>query len=316
MRILVVGAGAVGGYFGARLVQAGRDVDFLVRPPRAELLRERGLNLRTVDGATERIPVRPVTADLLRPEYDLVVLAVKSYGLEGAVADLTPAMGPNTVVVPFLNGMRHLDVLVDRFGLDRVYGGVSMVMTRLGDSGEIIEVGKMGELVYGPVSRTPVLAPEQVHKALHGAAFTARTAEDIRQEMWDKWVFLASLGAATCLMRAPIGRVNRAPGGSEFSAAMFAEAMAVATAAGYPPGERIRALADRIIGDTERETSTSMYWDLTHDNPVEGDHIVGDLVARGRELGVPTPLLSLAHTHLSVYTAGRENPPATAPVTP
>lgn len=306
MRILVVGAGAVGGYFGARLVKAGRDVDFLVRPARAALLRDRGLVLRTVEGETESVPVRAVTTSELTPEYDVILLAVKSYGLEGAVADLAGAVGPRTVVVPFLNGMRHLDVLTERFGQDRVYGGVSMVMTRLGEAGEIVEVGKMGELIYGPLGPSPVVELDQVHKALDGAGFTARAAEDVRQRMWDKWVFLAALGAATCLMRAPIGRVNRAPGGSDFSAAMLAEAMAVATAAGFPPSEHIRTFAEKTIGDTERETSTSMYWDLTHGNPVEGDHIVGDLLSRGRELGVPTPLFALAHTHLSVYSAGRD----------
>lgn len=306
MKILVVGAGAVGGYFGGRLAQAGRDVDFLVRPARAELLNEHGLNIHSVDGRSENIPVRAVTKDRLTPDYDLVLLSVKSYGLDGAVDDLAPAVGPRTVVVPFLNGMRHLDVLTERFGQDRVYGGVCMVMTRLDEAGGIVEVGKMGELVYGPLSDTPVVGLDRVHTALEEAGFTARPTKEIRQEMWDKWVFLASLGAITCLMRAPIGPVNRAPGGSEFSAGMFAEAIAVATAAGYPPSDRIRGFADKVISDTERETSTSMYWDLTHDNPVEGDHIVGDLVARGRELGVPAPLFSLAHTHLSVYSAARD----------
>ena len=305
MRILVVGAGAVGGYFGGRLVQAGRDVDFLVRPARAKLLNEHGLNIRSVDGRTENIPVRAVTKEQITADYDLVLLSVKSYGLEGAVEDLAPAVGPRTAVVPFLNGMRHLDVLVERFGADRVYGGVCMVMTRLDERGDIVEVGRMGELVYGPLSDSPVVDLDRVHGALEEAGFTARPTKEIRQEMWDKWVFLASLGAVTCLMRAPIGRVNRAPGGSEFSAGMFAEAIAVATAAGYPPSDRIRGFADKVISDTERETSTSMYWDLTHGNPVEGDHIIGDLAARGRELGVPTPLFSLAHTHLSVYSASR-----------
>ncbi|QVJ02862.1 ketopantoate reductase family protein [Nocardiopsis eucommiae] len=305
MKILVVGAGAVGGYFGGRLVQAGRDVDFLVRPARAALLAEHGLNITSVEGHTENTTVRPVTKDQLTDAYDLILLSVKSYGLEDAVEDLAPAVGPGTVVVPFLNGMRHLDVLVERFGEDHVYGGVCMVMTRLDEAGGIVEVGKMGELVYGPLSDSPVVDLDRVHGALEEAGFTARPTKEIRQEMWDKWVFLASLGAVTCLMRAPIGRVNRAPGGSEFSAGMFAEAITVATAAGYPPSDRIRGFADRVISDTERDTSTSMYWDLTHDNPVEGDHIVGDLVARGRELGVPTPLFSLAHTHLSVYSAAR-----------
>ncbi|MGW5877558.1 ketopantoate reductase family protein [Nocardiopsis terrae] len=305
MRILVVGAGAVGGYFGAKLVRAGRDVDFLVRPARAELLNGHGLDIHTLDGRTENVPVRAVTADRLTPDYDLVIVSVKSYGLDRAVDDLAAAVGPDTVVLPLLNGMRHLDVLTGRFGPDRVYGGVCMVMTRLDERGGIVEVGRMGELVHGPLSDSPVVGPDRVHTALEGAGFTARPAKEIRQEMWDKWIFLASLGAVTCLMRAPIGRVNRAPGGAEFSAGMLAEAVAVATAAGHPPGERILEFANDVVSDTERDTSTSMYWDLTHDNPVEGDHVVGDLVARGRALGVPTPLFSLAHTHLSVYSAAR-----------
>ncbi|WP_433701313.1 ketopantoate reductase family protein [Nocardiopsis sp. CA-288880] len=305
MKILVVGAGAVGGYFGARLVQAGRDVDFLVRPARAELLRDRGLVLRGVDGGVEKVPVSAVTADRLDAGYDLVVLAVKSYGFEAALADAAPAVGPGTVVLPFLNGMRHIDVLVERFGAERVYGGVAMVMTRLDGDGAIVEVGRMGRLIYGPLSDSPVAAPADVHAVLDAGSYSATLTRAPLQELWDKWVFLATLGACTCLMRAPIGAVNSAPGGQEFTSGMFAEAIAVATAAGYPPGREARERADAIIADTTATTTTSMYWDLTQGNPVEADQIVGDLVARGRELGVPTPLFSLAYTALSAYAAGR-----------
>lgn len=307
MRILVVGAGAVGGYFGAHLVRAGRDVEFLVRPARAELLREHGLRVRDVDGNVETVPVSAVTADQLGTGsgYDLVIVAVKSYGFDDALKDLSPAVGPRTAVLPFLNGMRHIDALVERFGADRVHGGVAMVMTRLGEQGEIVQVGTMGRLIYGPLGEHPVVALDDVHAALDTGDHTATATDDIRQELWDKWVFLATLGACTCLMRGPIGRVNSAPGGQEFTAAVFAEAIAVATASGHPPGDAARARADAIIADTTASTTTSMYWDLAHGNPVEADHIVGDLVLRGRELGVPTPLLSLAYTHLSVYGAGR-----------
>ncbi|MEU4284640.1 ketopantoate reductase family protein [Nocardiopsis dassonvillei] len=305
MRILVVGAGAVGGYFGAHLVRAGRDVDFLVRPARAALLGEHGLRVRDVRGRVEAVPVRAVTADRVGPDYDLVIVAVKSYGFDDALKDLSPAVGPRTAVLPFLNGMRHIDALVERFGADRVYGGVAMVMTRLGEQGEIVQVGTMGQLIYGPLGEHPVVAPQDVHAALDTGDHTATSAADIRQELWDKWVFLATLGACTCLMRGPIGRVNSAPGGQEFTAAVFAEAIAVATASGHPPGEAAQKRADAIIADTTSSTTTSMYWDLTQGNPVEADHIVGDLVSRGRELGVPTPLFSLAYTHLSVYGAGR-----------
>lgn len=305
MRILVVGAGAVGGYFGARLVQAGRDVDFLVRPARADLLNEHGLRVRDLDGSVETVPVTAVTADTLAPGYDLVVLAVKSYGFDAALKDIAPAVGPGTAVLPFLNGMRHMDALIDRFGADRVYGGVAMVQTRLGENGEIVEVGRMAQLIYGPVSDTPVVPLDAVHAALDTGTFSATAAEDAVQELWDKWVFLASMGACNCLMRGPIGRINSAEGGREFSRAVFEEAAAVAAASGYPVRPEVRERADRMLGDTTAGTTTSLYWDLTHGNPVEADHIIGDLVARGRALGVPTPMFALADLHLRVYEAGR-----------
>ncbi|MFL1429913.1 MULTISPECIES: ketopantoate reductase family protein [unclassified Nocardiopsis] len=305
MRILVVGAGAVGGYFGARLVQAGRDVDFLVRPARADLLREHGLRIRDLDGTVEAVPVTAVTADTLTPDYDLVVLAVKSYGFDAALKDIAPAVGPGTVVLPFLNGMRHMDALTDRFGADRVYGGVAMVQTRLGEDGEIIEVGKMAQLIYGPVTGTPVLPPERVHAALDTGTYSATAATEAVQELWDKWVFLATMGACNCLMRAPIGQINSTEGGRGFSRAVFEEAAAVSTASGYPIRPHVRERADAMLGNTTAQTTTSLYWDLTNDNPVEADHIIGDLVARGRDLGVPTPLFALADLHLRVYETGR-----------
>lgn len=305
MRILVVGAGAVGGYFGARLAQAGRDVDFLVRPARADVLREHGLRVRDLDGNVEAVPVTAVTADTLAPGYDLVVLAVKSYGFDAALKDAAPAVGPDTVVLPFLNGMRHMDVLTDRFGPDRVYGGVAMVQTRLGEEGEIVEVGRMARLIYGPVSGSPAVPPAEVHAALDTGTFAATCVEDAVQELWDKWVFLATMGACNCLMRAPIGRINSSEGGREFSRAVFEEAAAVAAASGYPIRPAVRERADRMLGSTTSETTTSMYWDLTRGNPVEADHIIGDLVARGRSLDVPTPLFALADLHLRVYEAGR-----------
>ncbi|WP_198659204.1 ketopantoate reductase family protein [Nocardiopsis sp. FIRDI 009] len=306
MRILVVGAGALGGYFGACLARSGRDVDFLVRPARAELLRERGLRVRDLDGSVASTPVSTVTADRLGADYDLVVLAVKSYALDAAIKDLAPAVGPRTVVVPFLNGMRHVEVLVERFGADRVYGGVGLVQARLGEEGEVERVGDLAELVYGPLCDTPVQPLERVHAALDGAGFAATATGEILRRMWEKWVFLATMGACTCLMRGPIGPINRAPGGAEFTSAMTAEAVAIATAAGHAPGEKFMDWARSVISDPRSDASPTLYWDLTHGNPVEADHIVGDLVRRARELGVPAPLFSLAHTHLSVYSATRD----------
>jgi 2-dehydropantoate 2-reductase len=148
MRILVVGAGATGGYFGGRLAQAGRDVTFLVRPGRAARLAGRGLRIRSPDGETE---VRPRTIIEADGHYDLVLVAVKSYSLETALTGLTPAVGPRTVVIPLLNGIRHIESLVRRFGADRAWGGVCMIHATLDENGDVHQMSGLHRLSFGPL---------------------------------------------------------------------------------------------------------------------------------------------------------------------
>jgi 2-dehydropantoate 2-reductase len=303
MRTLVVGAGATGGYFGGRLVQADRDVTFLVREKRAAALAERGLRILDPAGGTERITVRTVTATALDEPYDLVVLAVKAFGLAGALADLAPAVGPDTVIVPLLNGMRHLDELEARFGPQRAYGGVCRVATMLDRNGDIVRLRDFQSLRYGPLPDAPTDRLAEVHAALSGAGFDSTGSTGIVADMWDKWVLLAALGALTCLMRGAVGEVVSAPGGLDFAAGIIAETTAVATAAGHPPSPTAADQLRRDLTDPGSALTSSMFRDLTQGFPVESEAIIADLVARAAKLGVATPLLSLANTHLSVYAA-------------
>jgi 2-dehydropantoate 2-reductase len=299
MRTLFIGAGATGGFFGGRLAQAGRDVTFLVRPKRAAALAEHGLRIRTPDDQVARIDVRTVTADALDGRYDLIVLGVKSFALESALADLAPAVGPDTVIVPLLNGMRHLDVLTKEFA-GHVFGGLCMVAGTLEPDGTIHQLNTAFQrLCYGPLDG-PDDRLDAVAGALSGGGFDSDTSADIIADMWAKWVFLAPLGAITCLLRGTIGDVNAVPGGPEFALGIAAETMAIATAAGYPPSEKAAAALRANVTQHAPATS-SMYRDLVQGLPVEAEQIIGDLVARGRELGVAVPLLSLVNTHLAVY---------------
>ncbi|GAA4928198.1 ketopantoate reductase family protein [Actinoplanes utahensis] len=303
MRILVVGAGATGGYFGGRLAQVGRDVTFLVRPGRAGVLADRGLRIKGPDGETV---LRPRTITEADGHYDVVLIAVKSYSLEPALAAALPAAGPRTVVIPLLNGMRHIEALVRRFGSDRAWGGVCMINATLDEEGDVVQMNGLHRLSFGPLGGDAdaddrLLA---VTDALTGAGFDARASATIVQELWDKWVLLATLGAATTLMRASIGAINRAPGGPEFLHALAAEATAVAEASGHPIRGKGAAMLEATIATTEPATS-SMYRDLTQGLPVEADAIVGDLVTKAAGHGIPVPLLAAAYTGLSAYAAGR-----------
>jgi len=313
MRTLFVGAGATGGYFGGRLAQAGRDVTFLVRPGRAAVLAERGLRIHAPGGESV-IPVRTVTADALDGPYDLIVLAVKSYGLDQAIADLQPAMGDRTVIVPLLNGMRHLDTLISAFGEDRVYGGVCMIAGTLTDEGDVVQMTGLHRLRYGPLDGGPDERLEAVAQALSGAEFESQPSAEIVQEMWEKWVFLAALGVVTTLMRATVGDVTAAPGGIEFATGVAEEAVAIASAAGHPPREAAVAYLQASLTARDVPATSSMYRDMVAGAPVEADAIVGELVAHARRHRVPAPLISAAWTNLSIYAANRQPSGASASI--
>jgi 2-dehydropantoate 2-reductase len=303
MKILVVGAGATGGYFGGRLAEAGRDVTFLVRPRRAEQLAATGLQIRSDHGDVTLHP-ELVTPGSIEHTYDIILLSVKAYGLTQAIDDLAPAVGPASVVIPLLNGMRHLDVLTDRFGADVAFGGVCMVATTLDGDGRIVQLSPMQQILYGDRHHPDSERARALDPVLQDAGFAARRSQVIELEMWEKWVTLASLGALCCLMRGSVGQVAAAPGGRRFAEDLVDEAVAVAAASGHPirvgPYQRVRAM----LSQAGSSSTSSMYRDLMQGHPVEGDHIVGDMVARARTHGVAAPLLGLAHTNLSVYQGG------------
>jgi 2-dehydropantoate 2-reductase len=303
VRTLFVGAGATGGYFGGRLAQVGKDVTFLVRPGRQGVLHQRGLRIKSPDGETV-VPPRTITADTVDGHYDLVVLAVKSYALEQALIDMAPAVGPRTVIVPLLNGLRHVDELQGAFGPERAWGGVCLISATLDDDGDVVQLTGMQRLGYGPLDGAEDERLPEVTYALSGAEFDSNPSRTIVQDMWEKWVFLASLGAATTLMRGTVGEINAAPGGLDFGARIAAESMAIAAAAGHPLRPGAVSLLQTGLAGTGVSTS-SMYRDLMQGAPVEADAILGDFVAEAAKNGVPAPMLSAATTALSIYSAKR-----------
>ncbi|MEU1226524.1 ketopantoate reductase family protein [Streptomyces sp. NPDC005828] len=306
MKILVVGAGATGGYFGALLARAGEDVAFLVRPARAAALRERGLR---VVGRDEEWTVEPrlVTADELRDPressepYDLVLMSVKSTGLDRAIEDVAPAVGPDTAVIPLLNGLAHIDALNARFGAPAVLGGVAKVVTTLDDSGDIRRLAPLAHLAFGEQDGTVSARVERIRKVLEGAGIDASVPADVLTAMWHKWVFITTFGALTSLMRGTVGDVYDAPDGPALGPALLDEAAAVAAAAGHPVPEKERAATLAVVSAPGSPMVPSLYRDLTAGRPTEVEHLFGDLTSRARSLGVPTPLLDLATLHLRVH---------------
>jgi 2-dehydropantoate 2-reductase len=303
MRILIVGAGAVGGYFGGRLAQAGRDVTFLVRPARATQLSRDGLRIISPHGDALLSP-KLVSAEEIDTPYDLVFVSVKAYALEAAMNDFAAAVGPETMILPVLNGMRHVDLLTKRFEEHAVIGGVCLVASEIDNEGRIVQLANFQRLVYGERNGETTPRLQMLDATLQGAGFDARLSTDIMQAMWEKWVQLASLGAITCLMRGTIGEIVAAPGGADLALKVLDESTAVATACGHKPSEALLARHAAAMTARGSPLTSSMYRDLRKGAPVEVDHILGDFIERGVGHGVAMPLLQAAFVNLRMYQGG------------
>ncbi len=300
MRLLVVGAGSTGGYFGARLAEAGRDVTFLVRPARAAKLRANGLSVLSPYGDATLRP-KLVTPDALAETYDAVLLTVKAYQLEAAMEDFAPAIGPESMILPVLNGMRHMELLAQRFSPRNVVGCALKVSTTLDDDGRVVQLSSLQEIAYGELDgeRTPRIAA--LDAFMRSAKIGARLSPAIRREMWEKWTLLASLGAINCLMRGSIGEVEAAPGGTAFALQLLSEVVAIVAAAGVPPSDGFLAAARAMLTEKGSPLASSMFRDLQGGKPIEAEAIVGDLVRRGADAGLSAPLLAAAYVSLVVH---------------
>jgi 2-dehydropantoate 2-reductase len=299
MRMLVVGAGSVGGYFGARLTAAGRDVTFLVRAGRAAQLAGR-LAIVSKDEPTV-IPVKVITAGQACGEFDVIFLAVKAYQLDGAIADFATYVGRKTMILPVLNGMKHIDTLRSTFGPPRVIGGVAKIATSLDERGRILDHAPFHDLVYGEWSSEMSERIVALDEFMREADFDARLSQEIEREMWEKWAMLASLGAITCLMDGNTGEVARAPGGLAFVKALFTEVVAVIDAVWRPLSDPFKAQVYSQLTESTSGQTSSMYRDMKAGHRLEADQIIGDLLARAAAKGMATPLLSALLVRLKVY---------------
>jgi 2-dehydropantoate 2-reductase len=310
MRILVIGAGAVGGYFGGQLAAAGRDVTFMVRAGRKAQLQKRGLEIVDPYGdKTVREPKLLLAEELkARPEaFDLILVSTKAYALEAAIEDFAPAVGPETVILPLLNGMRHLDTLDAQFGQERVIGGSVQIIGDMDAEGRVLSLGRLHDLNFGERDKQVTERIKAIDETLHDAGFEANLKPDILAAMWQKWTLLSALGAITCLLRGSVGAVAKAPGGLETEQAIAAECVAISTANGYAPEAAFYETMMKRLTDPESKLTASMYRDLQRGAAVEADHILGDLLERGRAHGVEAPLVRAAFAQLIVYMDSLKN---------
>ena len=300
MRLLIAGAGSTGGYFGGRLVQAGRDVTFLVRPGRAAQLREHGLQITSPYGDVTLHPA-VVTSDELKEAYDAVLLTVKGFQLGTALDDVAPAIGPDTMILPVLNGMQHMDAIASRFSPKNLVGCALKVMTVLEDDGRVTQLSPLQDLAYGELNGETTHRILALDEYMRGAKIGARLSNVIHREMWEKWILLSSVGALTCLMRGTVGEIEAVPGGTAFTLHLLDEIVTIVRAVGITPSETFLTSAKEQLTAKGSPFASSMFRDVQRGRPVEVENIVGDMVRRGVAAGIGAPLLSAAYAHLAVY---------------
>lgn len=312
MRILVVGAGALGGYFGGRLLAAGRDVTFLVRARRAEQLARTGLVIVSPLGDITLPSPAMVSAETLRQPFDLILLSCKAYDLAAAIESFAPAVGPNSAILPLLNGMSHMDVLGARFGADRVLGGQCLISATLDPEGRVRHLNDRHLLSFGEQNGARSPRVEAIAAAFAGARFEPRLSTAILHEMWEKWAFIATGAGITCLMRATFGDIVAA-GAAAYTTGMFEECCAIAAGNGFSPSQ---AMIDRSLAMFTEPGSTiaaSMLRDVERGAPTEADHVLGDLLQRSKSGPDAMPLLRVAYAHLKSYEMRRRREQAAAP---
>ncbi|OOV86193.1 ketopantoate reductase family protein [Oceanospirillum linum] len=305
MRILVVGAGAVGILFGSQLRQQGLDISHLVRPKRAAELAEKPFEVCLPEATFQLSPTcltqRELTATAT---FDLIILTNKAYGLPQVIEDIAPAVGDNTLILPLLNGLRHLDLLDKAFGAERVLGGIAKTVATLKTPWQVRVATDYNSITVAARQPSQQAAVAEAVQLFQQSGLTVEQTDDIMGQMWDKFCRMAALGAVNCLLQGNVGEYMKSERGGEIALQIFDECCQVAAASGHALAKDSVQGFQRILTNPKSSFNSSMYRDMRNGLPIEGDHLVGDMVARGKDVGVATPMLEIAEAVLQVYSAG------------
>lgn len=306
MRVLVLGAGAVGGYFGGRLAQAGSaEVAFLVRPGRKAQLDRDGLVIESPAGDARLSATALLPEDLPRAgAWDVVLLTAKAYDLDTAIAAIGPAVGDTTAVLPLLNGLSHLDTLIAAFGARRVLGGLAKIQATLTAEGVVRHLAPVQMLEFGELDGTVSERVQALKRAFDATSVRADAVADITGRMWEKLVLIGTLAIATVLMRANLGEIAAA-GGQGWIDRVLERNVAIAAAHGHPV--RPKALERELLPmfRSASPAAASMLRDLEAGGRIESDHILGFLLDAARRAGVDDALHETAYLHAKSYEARR-----------
>lgn len=304
MRILCLGAGAIGGYFGGRLVEAGTDVEFLVREVRKARIASDGLRIESKYGNCH-LKVKAVTADEAKGPYDVVLLTCKAYDLADAMDAIEPFVGPNTAVLPLLNGVAHMEVLDEKFGRNRVLGGVAKISVTLSPDGTIKHLNDWRYITMGEQSGEMSARVLNLKAAFDKTSVVATAVPNIMQVMWEKVVHLSTVAGLTCAMRASVGDIARTNDGTAMLIELLERNAKIAGREGHAPSEEFLAEYCQLFHDKSSPYMASMLRDIERGGPIEADHILGFMLRKARQYGIDPVLHQFIFVHVQAYEQRR-----------
>jgi 2-dehydropantoate 2-reductase len=305
MKIAVMGAGGVGGYFGAKLAASGEEVHFIARGAHLEAMQKNGLQVLSANGDVRLKPGNATGDPASVGPVDLVMIAVKLWATEDALRDAKPMVGPNTAVVSFQNGVVAVDAIAKQYGKERTLGGVANIAAVIEKPGVIRHTGTMAILSIGELEGKPSARTKTFLDACSKAGIQARVSDDIQKTIWEKYVFLVAASAMTSLTRLPLGAIREDPDTRALTRQIMSEVVAVGRAKAVNlDSDLADKLLERLDG-MPREMVASMLGDLERGNRLELPWLSGGVVEMGKQLGVATPANGFIVAALKLYINGR-----------
>ncbi|WP_312113732.1 ketopantoate reductase family protein [Brevibacillus reuszeri] len=306
MKVLVLGAGGIGGYFGGRLAEKGVDVTFLVREGRYKQLQERGLRVQSIHGDIHLSSPQIMMSGEEAGPFDVVLLSNKAYTLADSIESIAPYVGEQTVVIPLLNGIAHMELLWERFGKERVLGGLCFIETTLNAEGDVVQTSAIHDTVFGEWEGGRSERVDRIEQVFSGALNTIRASDHIQQEAWHKYLFITTFSGITTLMNSAAGPIRETPYGLELTRQLSEEVASVMRALEAPI---LPDIVEKQMAGFQKQGAamkSSMLRDMEKGLPVEGDHLQGYLLERAEKLGLSTPMLKVVYNNLKVYEQKRE----------
>ena len=298
MKILILGAGAIGGFFGAHLMKSGANVSFLVREKRKDELKKSGINIFSING---ELKVNPKLLDknLSGQHFDVIILTNKSYDLIESIREIKPYVN-KTVIIPLLNGMAHYEILDKEFGKEKIFGGTAYISTAMNNYGSIQQITSRASIKFGPRTQKNINIANEFYEICKETEFECDFSDHIELDLWRKYVLIGATAASTVLFQKPLGEISATTYGKRLIIEIHEECKKIVLSKGYDIGIEATNYNLKLITDKDSLLKASMLRDFESGKKTECEHILGYLIELAKRNNVQCNLIKAAHTRIQV----------------